>query len=216
MSEKTEKQPVFLVRDLETLKVMSDPLHLQVLELLNPAPQSVNQISHKLGISASRLYYHFNRMESTGLIRVVETRTVNNIIEKIYWVTADEIEIDRDLLNFSSRDGQKNVSRVILSAVDATRQDMLRSIQARSVALEEGAAPHPRQVMIKKIKKRITDEFYQRFVDDFNRLLVDFEQLPDVDGDEVDASVYSVACFLYPSFAFGEDNDQLTDEGNYA
>lgn len=216
MDEKAQKQPVFMISDLETLKVMTDPLHLQIFELLNPEPQTVNQIARKMGTSGSRLYYHFNLMETAGLIRVVETRTVNNIIEKIYWVTADDIEIDRDLLNFSSQDGQDNVAWVVRSAVDDTREDILRSLRAMAVALEQGAAPHPRQIMIKKLTKRLRDETFTQFLEEFDLLLKTFEDLPDDGEDLEESNVYSVACFLYPNFAFVEEHDDFTVEENDA
>jgi predicted transcriptional regulator len=216
MKEKAQKQPVFMISDLDTLKVMADPLHLQIFELLNPEPRTINQIAQKLGTSSSRLYYHFNLMEAAGLVRVVETRTVNNIIEKIYWVTADDIDIDRSLLNFSFQDGQENITRVMLALVDATREDMLRSLRARSVELELGAQSHPRQMMVKKFKKRLRDETYQQLVNDFNLLLKTFEDLPDEEGGEAEASIYSVACFLYPSFDFGEDTDNVNVEEQHA
>ncbi len=207
MSDWPEKQSVFMIRDLETLKVMADPLHLQIFELLSPAPQTVGQVAQQLGLSGSRLYYHFNLMESAGLIRVVETCLVNNLVEKRYWVTADDIEIAPDLLNFSTRGGQDNVSRVIESAVDATRADLLRSLQARRSELERGVPPHPRSVTIKKLKKRLRDETFQRFLDEFNQLMQAFEDLPDEEGEEDEVSVYALACFLYPSFAFVEENE---------
>jgi len=213
MIEKAQKQPVFMISDLETLKVMTDPLRLQIFELLNPEPQTVNQIAQKVGTSSSRLYYHFNLMESVGLLRVVETRTVNNIIEKIYWVTADDIEIDRDLLNFSSQNGQENLARVVRSAVDATREDILRSLRARSEALEQGAGPHPRQIVIKKLNKRLRDETFMQFIDEFNAVLKSFEDLQDEEAVETEeTNMYSIACFLYPNFAFGEAHDHSNAE----
>ncbi len=207
MTEPPEKQSVFMICDLETLKVMSDPLHLQIIELLSPAPQTVGQIAQQLGLSGSRLYYHFNLLASAGLIRVVETCLVNNLVEKRYWVTADSIEIDPDLVNFSTRSGQERVFEVIESAVDATRADMLRSLQARRSELERGAPSHPRNVTIKKLKKRLRDETFQQFLDEFNQLMQAFEDLPDEEGGEEEVSVYAVNCFLYPSFAFGDENE---------
>lgn len=216
MTEKVEKQPIFMISNLETLKVMTDPLHLQIFELLNPEPQTVNQIAQKIGISGSRLYYHFNMMEAVGLIRVVETRTVKNIIEKIYWVTADDIEIDKDLLNFSSQSGQENVTSVIMSSIDATREDILRSLRVMSFELEQGALPHSRQMVIKKLKKRLRDETFQQFLDEFNLLIKTYEELPDEVDEGEEASIYSLACFLYPSFAFGKDNETMRTEENHA
>jgi len=202
----TGKQPVFIINDLETLKVMTDPLHLQIFELLNPEPQTVNQVAQKMGTSGSRLYYHFSLMESVGLVRVVETRQVNNIIEKVFWVTAEDIEIDRDLMNFSSKSGQDNIVRFMLSSLDATREDILRSLQARSKALEHGAPAHPRKMVVQKIKKQLKDETYNQFVEELKILLKTFDDLPDEDDGMEQTSVYTVACYLYPSFAFGGDN----------
>ena len=212
MREQPEKQAIFMIRDLETLKVMTDPLHLQIIELLSPEPQTVGQIAQQLGLSGSRLYYHFKLLESAGLIRVVETCLVNNLVEKRYWVTADNIEIDPDLVNFSTQGGQENVFEVIESAVDATRADMLRSLQARRFELERGAPPHPRSMTIKKLKKRLRDETFQQFLDEFNQLMQAFEDLPDEEGGEEEVSVYAVNCFLYPSFAFGDQNE-VADAG---
>jgi hypothetical protein len=154
-------------------------------------------------------------MEAAGLIRVVETRLVNNIVEKIYWVTANEIEIDRDLLNFGSDAGQENVTRVMLASLDATREEMLRSLRARSLELEHGAPPQPRQMVIKKLKKRLRDETYQGFLEAFNHLLETFDDLPEADEEDENALVYSVACFLYPTFALDDAADEAFAEENH-
>lgn len=216
MVEKGEKKPVFMIRDLETLKVVTDPLHLQILEILSPAPQTVSQVADKLGSSSSRLYYHFNLLESAGLIRVVETRTVNNIIEKIFWVTADDIDIDKDLLNFSSSSGQENVTRVAASMLDATREDIMRSLQVRKFELDHGAKPNPRDMVIKVMKKRLRDETYHQFVGEFNQLMAAFNDLPDEDGHEDEVGVFSVACFIYPSFYFAAEDDDATGDEDHA
>jgi DNA-binding transcriptional ArsR family regulator len=216
MDAKFKKDPLFVIKDLDTLKLISDPLHVQMFELLCEKPLTVSQIARRLGTSGSRLYYHVNLMEAAGLIRVVETRLVNNIVEKIYWVTANEIEIDRDLLNFGSDAGQENVTRVMLASLDATREEMLRSLRAISLELEHGAPPHPRQMVIKKLKKRLRDETCQEFLEAFNRLLDTFDDLPEADEEDEDALDYSVACFLYPNFTLDDVADEAFVEKNHA
>ena len=57
-------------RLIEALDDLSEPS--------TPAPPAVNQVAGKLGLSNSRLYYHFNLLEKHGLIEVVETHMVNN------------------------------------------------------------------------------------------------------------------------------------------
>ncbi len=205
MDSINKKLPIFMIEDLETLKVITDPLRLQILGLLDPKPQTINQIAQKLGSSPSRLYYHFNLLESSGLIQVVETKTRNNIIEKIYWVTADDIDIEKDLLNFTSKNGQENITKVIASSLDATRADIMRSLQVRKFELAQGAKPQPREMVIRMIKKRVRDETYQRFVEEFNTLMKAYNDLPDEDGDEDEMNVFTIACYLYPSYYFNDE-----------
>ncbi|MBW6466313.1 MAG: helix-turn-helix domain-containing protein [Brevefilum sp.] len=210
-----QKLPRLIIKDLETLKVLTDPLRLQIIELLAPKPQTVNQVAQQLGLSPSRLYYHFHLLESSGLIRVVETRMVSNMMEKIYWITADTFDVDKDLLNFTSDKGHENITRVVTSALDATREDVLRSLQARRIELEHGAKPNPRDMVIKKLKKRLRTETYQHFVDAFSALMQEFSDLPDEFSEEGEVSCYAVACFLYPSFGFCEEEGQDSGDDDH-
>jgi DNA-binding transcriptional ArsR family regulator len=205
-----------IIKDLETLKVLTDPLRLQIIEVLAPEPQTVNQIANQLGLSGSRLYYHFHMLEASGLIRVVETRMVNNIMEKIYWITADTFDVDKDLLNFTSDAGQENLTRVVTASLDATREDILRSLQARRIELDHGAKPDPRNMVIGKIKKRLRTGTYQYFVDAFNALIKEFSDLPDEIEENGEASYYALTCYLYPSFAYREEEEQDSGGNGHA
>jgi DNA-binding transcriptional ArsR family regulator len=216
MDVNKQKLPVLIIKDLETLKVLTDPLRMQIIEGLTPEPQTVNQIAQHLGLSASRLYYHFHMLEASGLIRVVETRMVNNIVEKIYWVSADTFDVDKDLFNFTSDAGQENLSRVVTASLDATREDILRSLQARRIELDHGAKPDPRNMMIGKIKKRLRTATYQHFVNAFNALMKEFSDLPDENGEEGEVSYYALACYLYPSFAYREEEGQESGGNDHA
>jgi DNA-binding transcriptional ArsR family regulator len=216
MDDNAEKLPVLTIKDLETLKVLTDPLRLQIIEFLAPEPQTVNQIAQQLGLSGSRLYYHFHLLESVGLIRVVETRMVNNLMEKIYWITADTFEVDKELLNFTSDAGHENITGVVTAALDATREDILRSLKARRIELDHGAKPDPRDMVIGKIKKRLRTGTYQHFVDAFKALIKDFSDLPVEEGEEGEVGYYALACFMYPSFAHYEEDHQSTGGNDHA
>ncbi len=212
MIEKNEKSPVLWINDLDTLKALMDPLRLQIIELLTPKPQTINQIAQKAGLSGSRLYYHFRILESSGLIKVVETRMVRNIVEKIYWITADTFEVDQELLNFTSQEGQENVTKIIAASLDATREDIMRSLQARQFELDHGAKPNPRDLVIKRVKKRMRTEVYLQFVEAFNTLFTKFSDLPDEDSEEDEVAFFSIACFLYPSYAYAEEDESAAGE----
>jgi DNA-binding transcriptional ArsR family regulator len=71
----------FVIKDYDTLKAIADPLRAQIVELLINDPLTVSQVAQRLGLAPSKLYYHFGLLEKIGLIAVVETRMVANIME---------------------------------------------------------------------------------------------------------------------------------------
>src|SRR5688572_17993581 len=121
----------FIINDFETLKVVADPLRAQIFELLVPEPLTVAQVAEKLGLGASKLYYHFGLMEKAGLIEVVATRQVRNMVEKDYRATASTIDVNPSLLNLNTSEGQENIQAMLAATLDTTRDDILRSVQAR-------------------------------------------------------------------------------------
>ena len=212
MVEKTQRDAFFLISDLETLRVLTDPLRLQILEVLDPYPQTVNQVAEKLGQTGSRLYYHFNMLEKHGLVKVVETRMVNNILEKIYWLTAEEIEIDQTMLAFSKDGVKEGLVDLISSSLEATRIEMLRSLQTRSYQLDHGARPVPRDIIIQSSRKRLTDETYKVFLEKVRALINEFTELPEETGSGEHINTFSLACYLYPNF-YDEPQDDPSQNG---
>ena len=135
--------PSLILTDLEAVKAIADPLRSQIIEVLSPAPMTINQIAEKLGLAPSKLYYHVNMLEKHGFLKVVDTTLRGNIIEKHYWITAYDYDIEKDLLNFNvtTPDGKENIINMFLTSLDTTREDFVRSIEARAFSLEHGAEP---------------------------------------------------------------------------
>jgi DNA-binding transcriptional ArsR family regulator len=192
---------VFTIRDLDTLKVVSDPLRVQIFEILIETPHSPRQIAEKLGLPTGKLYYHLGLMERHGLIAVAETRTVANLIEKLYLAAAPLIDIDPALLSFQSLEGQANLQNLLASTLTATREDILRSFQARAFSLEQGAAPAQRSAVITRHLSRLSperaDELRQRLL----ALLREFEAAGADDGGD-EAQLYAFTAAFYPSFYY--------------
>jgi DNA-binding transcriptional ArsR family regulator len=193
--------PVLMVKDLETLKILADPLRNQIMEILAPERLTVNQIAEKLGLTPSKLYYHINLLEKHGLIQEVDSIIKANIIEKIYWITAYEFKIDEHLCNFSTPVGQQSIMTTMLTPIDTTREDILRSLEARATALEQGAEEHPRQVVIYREVRNISDQQADQFSERLKAVLDDFEK---IEGDETGEGVHTRALTVayYPSFYY--------------
>lgn len=86
-----------VIDDLATLRLLSDPLRLRLIEELGIAPTTVKTLAKTLAMKPNRLYYHVNLLEEHGLIRVTDTRVVSGIIEKTYGLVAKHFAVSDDL-----------------------------------------------------------------------------------------------------------------------
>lgn len=201
MPGKKNARSPFLIRDLETLRAVSDPLRMQIVELLLSEKQTVKQVAEKLGLAPSKLYYHFNALEKMGLIKVMETRMVANMLEKSFQAVASSIDVDPSLLNLSTDEGKENIQTVLTSTIDGTRDDIIRSLQARQFQLEQGAEEQPRRFILNRVISRVSEERIKEFQDRLTSLIQEFEseeKLPRRKG----LQAYALTVAFYPSFYF--------------
>lgn len=75
------------VEDIEIFEALNNPLRLRILRHLIK-PRSVRDLADVLDVPPTRLYYHINMLEEVGVIRVVETRKVGAMLQRLYQVTA--------------------------------------------------------------------------------------------------------------------------------
>ncbi len=199
--KKNSASKSFRIKDLETLRAVSDPLRMQIVELLAES-LTVKQVAEKLGLAPSKLYYHFATLEKLGLIEVAETRMVANMVEKVYRSSADALDVDPALFKFSREGGNETLHMVLSSTIDATREDMIRSLQARQFQLEQGADEQPRRFIINRVISRLPQKRIEEFQDRLVQLLEEFEAEDDTSARKTDLHPYALTVAFYPSFYF--------------
>ena len=105
MAFKPDPPPdVYLIKDLEQLQALADPLHLRLLELLSQKAMTVTQVANLLDEKPNRLYYHINKLEEVGLVRLVETRPYRGILEKYYQAVAQNFKIDESVIQLQKEE----------------------------------------------------------------------------------------------------------------
>ncbi len=129
-----------VINDLETLKVLADPLRLRIRELL-VQPSTVKQLAAELGIPATKLYYHVNLLEKHGLITVVESRLVSGIMERVYQVTAYRVQVAAELLTGDAQDDD-TLTMSLISVFNNARQDLLNGIASGAVDTSPSSEVH--------------------------------------------------------------------------
>jgi DNA-binding transcriptional ArsR family regulator len=206
-----QSKKTYTIKEREVLKILADPLRSQILETVLSEKHTVKQVADKLGLAPSKLYYHFNLLEQQGLIEVVETRLVANMMEKHYQAVYNEIEIDPSILSPATDEGKEVVNTLIVSTIDTTRDDLLRSLQARYFQLEQGAPADPRRIVLKRMTANISNERVPEFLDRIEALIIAFADA-DCSPDEKNTKPYAMTVAFYPSFYFEESRDKVDND----
>ena len=94
------------ITDIEKLKVISDPLRISILTTLGTEKKNSRELAKLLKINRTKIHYHLNILEENNFIEVVDTDSINGIIQKYYLPTAQAFvpspSIFNDLFNNTS------------------------------------------------------------------------------------------------------------------
>jgi DNA-binding transcriptional ArsR family regulator len=120
-----------LISDVETLKALSDPLRLRILETMvsrSDGTWSVKELASELAVPQTRLYHHVDLLLERDLIRVAAQRVVSGIIESRYRVSALSFRLDRGLL--ASNPSLREAGGELLATVfDSAREEVARALE---------------------------------------------------------------------------------------
>ena len=92
--------------EIEKLKIISDPLRISILTTLGTEKKNSRQLAKLLKINRTKIHYHLNILEENNFIEVVDTDSINGIVQKYYLPTAQAFvpspSIFNDLFNNTS------------------------------------------------------------------------------------------------------------------
>jgi DNA-binding transcriptional ArsR family regulator len=223
MTDVTEANPKIeervIIRDLETLKVLADPLRLRIIETIGQRPHTVKQVAKALGMPPNKLYYHVNLLEEHGLIRVVDTRIVSGIIEKIYLSAAKSYTPARDLFSPGASGEENSLSIMLDGLFEQTRQGMLASLEAGLLEVgdpdagDDGDDEQCRlNLMLSRL--RLDDDSALEFNQRLNALIKEYHDKgdnPQTPDNAAPTRPYRLLLAFFPQVDI-DDTDDLTDE----
>lgn len=91
-----EQREIMEVEDPAIFEALNNPLRMRVVRQLTE-PKPIREVAEALDVPPTRLYYHVNLLEETGIIGVVETRKVGAMLQKVYQTTAKSFRPSRKL-----------------------------------------------------------------------------------------------------------------------
>lgn len=195
ISDKFVPAEEFVISDLETLKVLADPLRISIMEYLGK-PGTVKEVARRLDKPPTKLYYHFNLLEKHGLIQMVETRIVSGIIEKHYQVAARVFRLEKGLLSPGSAEFDENLDVTLSSLFENVRDDIHSSI-ANGIVETGTSAPDHRRLLMTQAHFHLTPEQARMFYARLMSLLEEYG-LDEAEVNE-DAQPYKLLLLLHPS-----------------
>ena len=193
--------PEFILRDLDTIKVLVDPVRTRIIQLLSYEPRSVQHLAAEMNVPFTRLYYHINLLEKHGLVRLVKTRALAGAAEEKYYEAAARcFVVDRAPLTFGDGDNFYTVMQLML---DETRADIERSIAAGQIDLIQ-SPPHPDALMMRRGHYRLNRDQAQALHQTLLKLL---DETARGESSDPDDAIYSMTLFLHRS-----NLDAISDE----
>lgn len=192
-----------VIKDLETLKVLTEPLRLQILELM-AKPITVKVVAKSLDMPPTKLYYHVSQLEEHGIVRVVATRVVSGIIEKQYQVTAKSFSVDRSLLSPDKHDW-KEWEGIWHNLIDGVSADIRVGLESGLIQVGNEHPAHKRLVIGRSIFK-MTPEQADEFTEKLKALLEQYDQR----NPDKEAQPYSIliAFHLHTRTQVKEESDE--------
>lgn len=190
-----QPEDVRLIGDVESLRAISDPTRLRILETMvqrqDPA-WSVKELAAEMGVPQTRLYHHVEQLLERDLIRPVERRIVSGIIETRYRVVARSFQLDRGLLAGDSEAQRQVLHDTLVTVFDTARNEIEEAI--RTGVIDTAAeAPEERRVVLSRGLARLTPA---RAAELRRRI----KSIEDEFGEDVDpdGAAYGVVFAVYP------------------
>lgn len=186
----------FIVDDLETLKVIADPLRLRIRELMEH-PTTVKAVATKLDLPPTKLYYHINLLEKHGLIVLVNTQLVSGIVEKHYQLSAQAVQVAKHLLSPNDDPEGTGINLTIGAMLDSARKDLIQSARDGVVEWDDEGERH-KGVAIQTATMNLTEDQAAQFYQELEQLVSNYVALSNKQQSEA-YNVYRALYLLFPS-----------------
>lgn len=203
MSVRTDELPEpaaeVVITDVEQLKAVSDPLRLELLELMTDVPRTgwtAKELAERLRTKQTKLYHHLALLEERGFIRVAATRLVSGIQEKRYQATARSFRVDRRLL--TGDDTSVAMAGALDALFDKARAEIMAGLESGDINLDPDS-PDRTRMGVWATHARLSPANVKRVM----RLIT---RLGEVDAmDDPDGAEYGLLVGFYPRATKGTD-----------
>ena len=116
---------VHTIKDLEHMRLLTDPLKLRLIQAFAEKARTTKQVATELGESVTKLYRHVDALHDAGLLVVVEEKQKRGTIERTFRAVAERFEADQSLFADGAGGEGSNAIRDLLRAAEAEILDLV-------------------------------------------------------------------------------------------
>lgn len=124
------------LKTLEEIRIYSDPYRIQIMNEFQTIgrPATVKEIADALGEVPAKVHYHVKKLESIGLVTLVDTKLVNGITAKYYAPFEGQIAIKKSEFD-------EAVQQVVMSETQTLMHNIFEENKKRFLAANSGPKP---------------------------------------------------------------------------
>lgn len=150
------------LKTLEEIRIYSDPYRIQILNAFHKfgRPATVKEIADKMEQVPAKVHYHVKKLESIGLLTLVDTKLINGITAKYYQAYKGSVKIKKSEIDETVHQVfQSETTKLLSNLYDENKK---RFLQANQQQKPNGT--------ITNTELQLTQEEF----DELNQLILDF------------------------------------------
>ena len=139
---------IYKIKDLEQIKLLSDPLKLQLIQAFSEGEKTIKQVALDLDVKITKLYRHVDALYDAGLIVITEEKQKRGTVERTFRAIAHRFEADHTLFNMTDK-----------SEGVGTAQKMLRVCEDEILtALQEEEQDDTSEPIVMRLRGKVTPQ----------------------------------------------------------
>jgi len=108
----------YKIKDIAQVRLLADPLKLQLLQAFAEKARTTKDVANELGESITKLYRHVDALYDAGLLEISEERQKRGTIERTFRAIAERFEADPALFTDGESEDGSGAAREILRAAE--------------------------------------------------------------------------------------------------
>ncbi len=177
---------VHIIKDLEHMRLLTDPLKLRLIQAFAEKGRTTKQVAAELGESVTKLYRHVDALHEAGLLVIEEEKQKRGTIERTFRAVAERFEADHSL--FADDAGEEGAGAI---------RDMLRGAEAEILdAIANADDDSDQKAIVMRLRGKVSPERVDELQQSLSEWIESMQEAMDCESE--DAEEFGGLIAFYP------------------